>query len=161
MYKTYQAITQSAAWDKTVFIINYDEWGGFYDHVSPPATRDVHESTELKKNWGQRGFRTPTLLISPFARRGHISHRVYDHTSILKMIEWRWGLKPLTVRDAAARNMARELNFANPDSSVPDFNVPAAPAGQPCSDSLPLGEESAENEWGQLRRKAKADGWSL
>ena len=58
-----------------------------------------------------RGFRTPALMVSPRARRGTSSHQVYDHTSVLKMIEWRWGLEPLTPRDAAARNMAEVLDF--------------------------------------------------
>lgn len=48
---------------------------------------------------GRLGFRTPCLIVSPFARREFVSHQLLDHTSVLKMIEWRWGLAPLTVRD--------------------------------------------------------------
>src|SRR5256885_5485664 len=61
---------------------------------------------------------TPTLLISPFARRGQTSHVVYDHTSVLRMIEWRWGLDPLTVRDATANNLADELDFTQDRKST-------------------------------------------
>ena len=64
-----------------------------------------------------RGFRTPALMVSPRARRGHVAHGVYDHTSVLKMIEWRWGLDPLTPRDAAARNIAEVLDFGPPRTS--------------------------------------------
>ena len=61
----------------------------------------------------QRGFRVPCMLVSPFARRGRVAHGVYDHTSILKLVEWRWGLEPLSVRDAAAANLAAALDFSH------------------------------------------------
>ena len=74
---------------------------------------------------GQRGFRIPTLVISPRARRNYIARRSYDHTSILKMIEWRWGLPALTPRDLAARNLAEALDFENPpDLTAPQWDVP-------------------------------------
>jgi phospholipase C len=96
-------------------------------------------------------------MISPFARRGHVSHRVYDHTSILKMIEWRWGLAPLSVRDAAANNIALDLDFSDPNTDAPAFNVPAAPQGEPCQNSLPFGEET---EWSGMRAKARRRGFA-
>lgn len=158
----YNTVVSSPAWDKTVLIVNFDEWGGFYDHVRPPAARDEHESRKLTDNWGQRGFRTPTLLMSPLARRGFVSHRVYDHTSILKMIEWRWGLEPLTVRDATANNIAAALDFeAGPNPDAPSFDVPAFPIGESCSiDELPT-DQREESYWTGLRAKALADGWGL
>ncbi len=124
--QTYGAVTSSAAWPSTVFIINYDEWGGFFDHVPPPEAPDVKPEYEL------RGFRVPVLLMSPFARRGHIAHEVYDHTSILRMIEWRWDLEPLSIRDALANNIAEELSFSEPDASAPQFDVPEFPPGPAC-----------------------------
>ena len=99
-------MTTSPAWPHTLLIVTFDEWGGFFDHVPPPAAPDV------KPEYEQRGFRVPCLLISPFARRGHVAHGVYDHTSILKLVEWRWGLEPLSVRDAAAANLAAALDFS-------------------------------------------------
>ena len=90
------AVMHGPAWSRTLLVVTFDEWGGFYDHVPPPAGPDVDP------RYMQRGFRVPCLLISPFARRGHVAHDVYDHTSILRLIEWRWGLDPLSVRDAAA-----------------------------------------------------------
>src|SRR2546423_879162 len=82
----YQAITSSPAWERTVFVINYDEWGGFFDHVAPATAPDASPAN------GLRGFRVPALVISPLARRGTVAHRTYDHASALKIIAWRWGL---------------------------------------------------------------------
>ena len=97
MSQIYNAVTQSPAWPRTLLIFTFDEWGGFYDHVPPPAAPDV------KPEYQQRGFRIPCVLVSPYARRGRVAHGTYDHTSILKLVEWRWGLAPLSVRDAQAR----------------------------------------------------------
>lgn len=120
MYQVYKAITTSPAWRHTVLVINFDEWGGFFDHVPPPLAPDVNPDFQL------RGFRVPCLLISPFARRGYVSHDVYDHTSVLKMIEWRWGLQPLSVRDANAKNLADALDLSTTNLAAPDFAVPPA-----------------------------------
>ena len=141
--QVYDAVRNGPGWEKTVLVINYDEWGGFYDHVRPSRAPDVSKKTAL------RGFRTPALMISPLARRGHVSHNVYDHTSVLKMIEWRWGLKPLTPRDKAARNMAEALDFASgPDLSSPTYDVP---------DVVPTAcapDEEKSPDWAELRRLA-------
>jgi phospholipase C len=127
MNQTYRAVTRSPAWRHTVFVINFDEWGGFFEHVAPPTATDVNPAFELL------GFRVPAILISPFARRGHVSTAVYDHTSILKLIEWRWDLEPLSVRDANASNLADELDFSGkPDLAAPQFTVPEVIAGLPC-----------------------------
>jgi phospholipase C len=108
-------------------LINYDEWGGFFDHVAPGVAADVNP------DWGLRGFRVPCLVISPRARRGHVAHNVYDHTSVLKAVEWRWNLAPLTVRDAAARNIAEVLGFTEPpDTTAPRWPVPTV-LGSPCA----------------------------
>jgi hypothetical protein len=77
----------------------------------PPDTTPLPPADQLAGNQdGRRGFRTPCLVISPFARRDTVSSTVLDHTSILKMIEWRWNLEPLTVRDATATNLAEILS---------------------------------------------------
>jgi phospholipase C len=120
----YNAVTHSPAWRRTLLVVTFDEWGGFFDHVSPPVAAGDNV---------QRGFRVPCLLISPFARRGHVAHGVYDHTSILKLLEWRWGLSPLTARDAAAANLAAALDFAHPVLATPRISAPRFAAGAPCS----------------------------
>ena len=123
--RVYRAVTASPAWSRTLLVITFDEWGGFFDHVRPERAPDVGGPA-------LRGFRVPCLLISPFARRGHVDHGVYDHTSILRLVEWRWGLRPLAPRDASARNLALALDLSRRDLAAPSFRVPAAPAGQVC-----------------------------
>jgi len=122
----YNAVTQSPAWKSTLLVITFDEWGGFFDHVPPPAGPDVDPRFQ------QRGFRVPCLLISPFARRSSVAHGVYDHTSILKLVEWRWGLKPLSVRDAQANNLATALDFSHRLLAAPKITAPRIVAGAPC-----------------------------
>src|SRR3989475_9349694 len=81
MNRIYAAVTQSPAWSRAVLVINFDEWGGFFDHV-PPSVTPIPPADQAAGNAdGRRGFRTPTLLISPFARRAGTSHVLYDHTS--------------------------------------------------------------------------------
>src|SRR2546429_9520596 len=125
MNRIYAAVTQSPAWRSTVLVINFDEWGGFFDHVPPPVAPIPPADQAAGNADGRRGFRTPTLLISPFAPRTHTSHVLYDHTSVLRMIEWRWGLDPLTVRDATANNLADELDFTQvAPAPPPTYTVP-------------------------------------
>jgi len=100
----------------------------------------------------------PALVISPRSRRGAVAHSVYDHTSVLKAIEWRWGLAPLTRRDAAARNIAEVLDFGSPLRTAPrKYTVRPVPTGPPCQAAT---LESSE-EWGPLKQKALAEGWQL
>ena len=110
---------------------NYDEWGGFFDHV-PPPTAPIPAADQLAGNEdGLLGFRVPCIVVSPFARRGTSRSLVLDHTSVLRMIEWRWGLEPLTVRDATANNLADVLDFRRAKSeseAIPAFR-PGRSAG--------------------------------
>jgi phospholipase C len=85
-----QAIQHSAAWPSTVIIITYDENGGRWDHVTPPLMAD---------GWGL-GTRVPGLIVSPLSYRERIDGRQYETVSILKLIERRFGLAPLSARDA-------------------------------------------------------------
>jgi phospholipase C len=118
LYQTYRAVTTGRDWKHTVLVINFDEWGGFFDHVPPSEAPDVDPALAL------RGFRVPCIIVSPFSAPGGIDHGVYDHTSILKMIEWRWGLPPLSARDAAANNLAEALDFSRVRHDIPDYTVP-------------------------------------
>jgi phospholipase C len=98
-----QALMQSSAWNSSAFLITYDDWGGWYDHVPPPQVDE----------YGY-GFRVPTLLISPYARKGHIDHTQLDHTSILKFIEANWNIPALAERDARANNFLSAFDFSSP-----------------------------------------------
>jgi phospholipase C len=116
--QTYRAVTTGPDWKHTVLVINFDEWGGFFDHVPPEEAPDVDPALAL------RGFRVPCVIVSPFSAPGAVDHGVYDHTSVLKMIEWRWGLPSLSARDAAANNLAEALDFNLVRHEVPDYTVP-------------------------------------
>jgi acid phosphatase len=93
-------IERSPLWKDSVIIITYDENGGLWDHVAPPTI----------DRWGP-GARVPTLVISPFAKRGFVDHTLYDTTAILKLIETRFGLAPLGTRDAASADMTAAFDF--------------------------------------------------
>jgi phospholipase C len=154
----YSAITRSPAWRNTVLVINYDEWGGFFDHV-PPPTAPLPPADQIAGNQdGLLGFRTPCLVISPFAKREFVSKRVLDHTSVLKMIEWRWGLNPLTVRDESATNLAEVLQFQAPDFAAKQVAVPAGPFGQLCVPGL---ADETDEEWQPLLQMAIDFGWPV
>ncbi|MCW2900502.1 MAG: phospholipase [Streptosporangiaceae bacterium] len=149
--QVYKAVTSSPAWGRTLLVINYDEWGGFFDHVPPTTAPDANPA------WGLRGFRVPCLVISPRASRGYVARDVYDHTSVLKAVEWRWGLAPLTPRDSTARNIAEVLDFANPPNlAAPQWSVPPV-VGLPC----PLLLDPDFEQWRALRSLAIAHGWPL
>ncbi len=151
--QVYDAVRRSPNWERTVLVINFDEWGGFFDHVPPGRAPDVSKQTAL------RGFRVPALVISPLARRGRVASRTYDHTSILRMIEWRWGLPPLTPRDSNARNLAEVLDFSRPPNlASPTFTVPTV-VPTPCQAAGATGAEEAE--WTALKTKAIQEGWTL
>ena len=94
------AIMRSKAWKDSVIIITWDDYGGFYDHVAPPSV----------DQFGY-GPRVPALVISPFARPGFICHTKFDFTSPLKLIEQRFGLRPLASRDKEANNMLDSFDF--------------------------------------------------
>lgn len=93
-------IKASPLWPHTLVIVTADENGGTWDHVGPPKI----------DRWGP-GTRVPTLIISPFARKGYVDHTVYDTTAILKLIETRYHLQPLGSRDAAAADLTAALTL--------------------------------------------------
>ena len=128
----YEAIVSSPNWANTVLVINFDEWGGFFDHVPPPRGPIPSSDAALGSD-GLLGFRVPAVIVSPWAPRGTVATGVYDHTSVLKMIAWRWNLRPLTTRDAAANNLAEVLDFDAPNLSAPRFTMPVIPPPQICS----------------------------
>ena len=157
--QVYQAVTKSPRWVNTVLVINFDEWGGFYDHVPPPL-RPIPAGDQKAGSDGRIGFRVPSIVISPFARRKHISTTQFDHTSVLKMIEWRWRLDPLTVRDAGANNLASVLDFTRPQLSAPQYSVPAGPFGGACT-GLPVPSTGTEENWAAVRALATQNGFPV
>jgi phospholipase C len=132
----YDAVVSSPNWANTVLVINFDEWGGFFEHV-PPTPASIPPADAKVGSDGFRGFRVPALIVSPWSPRATITSQLYDHTSILKTIEWRWSLRPLTSRDAEANNLASELNFDQPNLSAPRFAVAPGPYGGICPIEAP------------------------
>ena len=153
--EVYQAVTSSPNWSRTMLVINYDEWGGFFDHVVPGNAPDARPDLGT----GLRGFRVPCLVISPRARRRYIAHRTYDHTSVLKAIEWRFGLQPLTVRDAAANNLAEVLDFRTaPNLTAPPIVVNPF-VGPPCGSGAVGAAIAHYEEWQQVAALARINGF--
>ena len=174
LYDTFQAVATGPKWPNTVFIVNFDEWGGFFDHVAPPRAAAPNKvDPDLVKGKALLGLRVPTVVASPFsvgnANDPRVSALVFDHTSILKLIEWRWGLAPLTARDASndVHNLAYALNFDHPNDSVPTLPQPFAPAlGAPCLGSGGIigaapAPTSQSNVWSQLGQSAAANGFAV
>lgn len=96
-----QELMRSASWGSSAFVLLYDDWGGWYDHVSPPQVDKVG-----------LGARVPGLLVSPFARKGYIDSTQLDFTSLLKFIETNWNVASLATRDASANNLLSAFDFA-------------------------------------------------
>jgi phospholipase C len=191
--QVFHAVASGPGWDKTVLVINYDEWGGFFDHVAPRritagvplgAAPSSDVDTDLNKEGKVlSGFRVPCIVVSPFTRIGGkqaaVTHNFYDHTSVLKLIEWRWGLQPLTRRDASHAptdpgNLATALNFSRPVTKVPNLPVLAAftptacaatttpttePAGIAPADFVPATPTGGHDNWAALARSPLMEGW--
>ena len=96
-------------------------------------------------------------MISPFSVRGKVATSVYDHCSVLKMIEWRYGLPHLTVRDNHAVNLARVMNFSAANTTAPQWPVPQGPFEKVCS----LTAATQSNEWEPLATSAALAGWTI
>ena len=154
MERIYRAVTTSPNWPHTVLVFTYDEWGGFFDHVPPPL-RPIPPADQLVGNDGRLGFRVPCIVVSPFAAAG-VSSIEFEHSSVLRMIEWRWNLPPLTVRDATANNLAEALDFSLNRLHPQQYSVPSGPFGAPCP-----GIPSGGDKWDLLRQLAILLGWSL
>lgn len=108
-------VMKSQYWKDSAIFVVWDDWGGFYDHVPPP----------MVDQYGL-GFRVPALLISPYARQNHVSHRLYEFSSFLTLIEDQFGLKALTNRDSNANSFSDEFDFSRAPRSpiILDTNNP-------------------------------------
>jgi phospholipase C len=115
------ALWKSDAWERSAFMWTYDNWGGWFDHVRPPRGR---------------GFRVPALLVSPYARRGHVDSTVLETASIPRFIEDNWDLEPLGARDRDANGLAQAFDFSQ---SPREPAIVSAAIGQ--------GEEPEPRRW--------------
>ena len=121
------AMMKSPQWKRSALFLTYDEHGGIYDHVAPPkacapdATAPHFEPDEEKAEGGfdQLGLRVPVVVVSPFAKKGFVSHVQHDHSSITRFIETRFKLPALTGRDANSDPMLEFFDFKNPPFLTP------------------------------------------
>jgi hypothetical protein len=133
------AIGSSPAWPQTILIVTYDEHGGYYDHVPPPSALApdsiapmVQPGESAYDGFARYGFRVPSIVVSPYAKPGYVSHVVYDHTSILAFLERKWNLPAMTYRDANANDLTDFLDLNAMNARSPTFPelTPLAAAGE-------------------------------
>lgn len=137
------ALMQSPYWTDSVFILTFDEAGGYYDHypwqttVSPDGIKPVDllakDNTYIvpQGDFTNTGFRTPIIVVSPWAKKNYVSHTVADHTAILKFIETRFNLPSLTARDKAQPDMQEFFDWTGkPWATAP--TPPVQPVTLPC-----------------------------
>src|SRR3954447_10182554 len=127
------AFMSSPQYQRGALFIVYDEWGGFFDHVRPPRVPDERNTRDLANDYGQMGFRIPAIAVSPYVRKGAVEHTIYGFESILKMISYRFALKPLNKRVAYGHNIARSFDFeSKPHTTPPQLPDPVGVVSQPC-----------------------------
>jgi phospholipase C len=141
IHDVYEAVRGGPGWPQTLLVITYDEHGGCYDHVPPPAGATPPDSNagEFGFDFTRFGVRVPAVLVSPLIAAGTVYRAAgpvpLDHTSILKTVQQRWGLPALTARDAAAPGLGDVLTLAAPrtDDPLAGVTVPAATGAGPAA----------------------------
>jgi phospholipase C len=142
-----KALFASPLWDSTALFVTWDENGGFFDHVAPPVPPagtpgEFLTAPDLTNSSGGingpigLGFRVPMLIVSPFSRGGFVSSDVFDHTSVLRFLEARFGVPVPNLtswRRGHTGDLTSAFNFAAPDTSIP--SLPTITAGGGCSTS--------------------------
>jgi phospholipase C len=131
-HRVLEAVLRSPAWPRTLLIYTYDEHGGYYDHVPPPAAIPPDDiPPELGPDDPPGGYdlygpRVPAVVVSPYSRPGGVSEEICDHTSVLATIEAKWNLPALTNRDANANTV---MDFLDPGTAAlldpPPLDAPA------------------------------------
>jgi phospholipase C len=125
-----------AVWERSLLVWLYDEHGGYYDHVAPPAALAPGDGidpllpagvSDYGDKYTQLGFRVPAVIVSPWAKPGFADHNVYDHTSLLATIQRKWNLPALTYRDANANHIGNSLVKHGPPPLLAPPAAPAAP----------------------------------
>jgi phospholipase C len=148
------ALMAGPSWKDSAMVFTYDEFGGFYDHVSPQPmpSPDGIQPVDLTPNdicdgpgqigtgtcdFTYTGYRVPLIVISPFAKKNYVSHTVYDYTAALSLIEKRFSVAALTKRDAAQADMSTDFfDFVNVPWATPPQPPAQVTAGQ-CSLAVP------------------------
>ena len=125
--QVYESLRASRFWPETMLVITFDEHGGFFDHVPPPPAvspgGDVrYADASHRFDFDRLGVRVPAVVVSAYTQRNTIvgtsPQEFFDHASILATVEKRFGLRPITQRDAAARTLEGALNSSSPRLSA-------------------------------------------
>ncbi len=135
-YQTVKAVLESPAWPRTLLIYTYDEHGGYYDHVPPPAAiapdsiAPELQPGDVAGGYDIYGPRVPGIVASPYSKPNAVTNVVHDHTSVLATIEEKWNLPALTYRDANARTVEDFLDlgrasFLEPPGTILEPPVPS------------------------------------
>ncbi|HEX7443936.1 MAG TPA: alkaline phosphatase family protein [Acidimicrobiales bacterium] len=131
--KVVNAVMASPQWSHTLLVWTYDESGGYFDHVAPPSAV-VPDAVPPTLSPGDRpgafdryGFRVPSGVVSPYAKRDYVSHVVHDHTSFLKLVETKWNLPVLTNRDAVADDLLDSVDLTAPPAFLKPPKLAAGP----------------------------------
>jgi phospholipase C len=126
-----RTLMKAPTWKHTALFINYDEHGGYYDHVPPPRAikpdkiEPILGPGDVKGSYDRYGFRVPLIVVSPWARANYVSNIVQDHTSVTAFIERKWNLPAMTFRDANAHPMTDYFDFRKPSLAKPPALAPA------------------------------------
>ena len=145
IHDVYYALRNGPKWASTLLIVTYDESGGLFDHVPPPWTAATPDNTigELGFAFNRFGPRVPAVIVSPLIAAGTVFRAPaggapHDHTVILKTLEIRYGLAPLTARDGAASDLSAVLTLAAPraDDPLAGVVVPARSAAPPAAQAI-------------------------
>jgi phospholipase C len=159
--KVINRVMHGKGWPGTLLIWVYDEHGGYYDHVPPPAApppddiegrslltmpawvraclrpffgtyiAEIEQADTGPRRYDRYGFRVPAVIVSPYARPGYVCNQVFDHASVLRLIEQKWNLPPLTRRDAAAASPLEALDLASPPAFLDPPSLPEPAVPQP------------------------------
>ncbi len=149
-YQTVRAVLESPAWPRTLLLYTYDEHGGYYDHVPPPAAiapdsiAPALGPEDVPGGYDIYGPRVPAIVASPYAKPNGVTNVVHDHTSVLATIEAKWNLPALTYRDANARTVEDFLDLSRAAYLEPPVSSVVEPPGP------------GRNGGGQMRRAATA-----
>ena len=148
----YEALARSPQWERCLFVVTYDEAGGFFDHVAPPLTEDDHAA----EGFDQLGFRVPAFVAGPYVRNV-VSDVQFDHTAALHFVQQQYGLPPLTRRNAVSNDLGvlldtEALEAATPSEPItlPVLERPEAEVLEQCAT---LGRRSGQPELQQLVRE--------
>lgn len=118
------AVVAGGLWPATAIFITWDDWGGYFDHVQPAEVETWTDGTQFRY-----GSRVGCLVLSPYAKGGHISRSLLSHVSLLKFCEQTFGLPAITQRDTAADGMTDCFDFTQKPAPPPAASTPSAPAG--------------------------------